>query len=527
MKICQLVLLLGLFANTMAFQFNTVDLRVISSVHKIRKTMLSATKIDDNFQKQQQETKSIIDIESLYELNECESGTEARDLLETILSENSVYDSLDIIPGFSAKGLPDAELALQTKIRNNRNGILDLIELNGNKDADRAALALFGVFIASVGSALVVNENLPGPEIVRFIIVWLLSFAPLGFVGLGLVKADEIQTFLVQLQRQAFPVYRKRMVQHEAGHFLMGHLLGLPVKGYSANAVKNAVEFYPLSDPQVGNSRARQLGFDSYSSSSRMFDQEIIESSSNNAPYYSKEGRGGDILEQRSVFRNAKNYTDNSFLKLPSQNEPKNAWPYRGFDERTLDKLTIISVAGVCAEILAFGNAEGGYADFQQLRQLFNSAQTELDDKDMQNRIRYALGYTMCQLRLHLGVLDSLADEMERSASVADCVISIENCDNISGNDDGMMEEYDRIRREKFRLDNMGLLEKVFLEWGGGKTKNSAGIYDDDDDEVEEGRGGGSIKKKFKITGDDPLYYALGIAFIFLFWASSGGLSLH
>ena len=94
-----------------------------------------------------------------------------------------------------------------------------------------------------------------------------------------------------------------------------------------------------------------------------------------NAPYFSEKGRGSDAIATQSVFRNAKNYTENPFLKLPSQNEPSKAWPYRGFDENTIDKLTVVSVAGVCAEILAYGNAEGGYADISQLRQLFNSAE--------------------------------------------------------------------------------------------------------------------------------------------------------
>eukprot|EP00529_Nitzschia_sp_RCC80_P041063 CAMPEP_0113499178 /NCGR_PEP_ID=MMETSP0014_2-20120614/31600_1 /TAXON_ID=2857 /ORGANISM="Nitzschia sp." /LENGTH=48 /DNA_ID=CAMNT_0000393317 /DNA_START=1 /DNA_END=147 /DNA_ORIENTATION=- /assembly_acc=CAM_ASM_000159 len=46
-----------------------------------------------------------------------------------------------------------------------------------------------------------------------------------------------------------------------------------------------------------------------------------------------------------------------------------------------------------------------------------------------------------------------------------------------------------------------------------------------------EGPGGGfrrkSLKNRLQLSGDDPLYVALGIAFLFLAWASSGGLSLH
>jgi hypothetical protein len=83
-------------------------------------------------------------------------------------------------------------------------------------------------------------------------------------------------------------------------------------------------------------------------------------------PFFSTEGLGGLLLEEQSVFRNTKNYTDNPFLKLASINEPTNSWPFRGFDHRTVDQLAAVSVGGVCAEILAFGNAEGGIADLGQ-----------------------------------------------------------------------------------------------------------------------------------------------------------------
>ncbi len=62
------------------------------------------------------------------------------------------------------------------------------------------------------------------------------------------------------------------MIQHEAAHFLMGHLLGLPIKGYATNAVKSAVEFYPLNDPEIGRDRAQSLGFER---STRAYENEI------------------------------------------------------------------------------------------------------------------------------------------------------------------------------------------------------------------------------------------------------------
>jgi hypothetical protein len=430
-------------------------------------------------------------------------------------SENSLYGSVSIPPGASDRGLSDGDLAIQTKIRNTKYSILELIELNGDKDADRASLAVLSIMVASTASALVANQNLPGPEIFRFVVVWLFSFAPLAFVGYGIATPEKLQTFLIMIQRNIFPTYRKRMSQHEAAHFLMGHLLGLPIKGYATNAVKSAVEFYPLNDPEFGRDRAKSLGFKGRTRPEHSLQDETL---SSNAPYYSKDGRGSDVIAAQSVFRNAKNYTANPFLKLPSQNAPSEAWPYRGFDHATIDQLSVVSVAGVCAEILAFGNAEGGYADISQLKQIFNSAEPALDERAMENRIRFALGYTMSQLRQHLGALDSLAEVMENEGSIADCVFAIETCSNVSGQD-GIMGDNERRRREKFSSEGIGLLERILP---GGK-KNA----DAQEDRLVEGRGGGYIKENFQLTGDDPFYAALAASFVFFVWASSGGLSLH
>lgn len=463
-----------------------------------------------------QDQSSGLDLERLQRLESCESGTLARRILEESLGEEALYGSVLIPSGASDRGLSDGDLAIQTKIRNKKYGIFDLIDLNGDRDADRASAGVLGIFLASSFSAIVANENLPGPEILRFCVVWILSFTPLALVGYGIATPEKLQALLVSLQREIFPTYRKRMIQHEASHFLMAHLLGFPIQGYSVNAVKNAVEFYPLNDPNSGSDRADRLGFDRLSR--RSTDDASPVPIESNAPYFSKEGRGEEILETQSVFRKSKNYTDNPFLKLPSQMEPTNSWPFRGFDHSTIDKLAAVSVAGVCGEILAFGNAEGGVADFSQLRQIFSSADPELHERDMENRIRFALGFTMTQLRLHLGALDSVAEVMDRGGSVAECVAAIESCPNINGRD-SIFGDYDLRRRQNFRSLGVNLLEKILLS-----EKNA----DAEETRFIEGKGGGYKKESnlINITGDDPIYIALGIALVFLAWATSGGISI-
>lgn len=462
-----------------------------------------------------------IDLEILKGLDTCESTTAARRILQQAVAtkESPLYGSVTIPPGASDRSISDGDLAIQTKIRNKKYSIFDLIDLNGDRDADRASAGVLGVFLASSLSAIAANESLPGPEILRFCVVWILSFSPLAMVGYGIATPEKLQQLLVAMQGALFPSYRKRMLQHEAGHFLMAHLLGFPIQGYSVNAVKNAVEFYPLNDPDAGQQRAKQLGFDRRSTSrleQENSDESLVASSS--TPFFSDEGRGGESLQTQSVFRKSSRNSDNFFLKLPSQLQPQNTWPFRGFDHATVDKLSVVSVAGICAEILALGNAEGGIADFSQLRQLLANADPELTERDIENRIRFSLGFTMTQLRLHLGVLDDLADAMDRGSTVAECVAVIEGCKNISGND-GIFNDYDVRRRQKFRSMKANMLEKLMLG-----EKNA----DAEEDRLVLGKGGGykQENKFIQLSGDDPLYVALGISCLFLAWAASGGISL-
>jgi hypothetical protein len=300
-----------------------------------------------------------IDESLIKQLEFCKTGTAARRILEQALfsektnnnsSESSgtnqpLFGSIRIPRGLSDRIISDGDLAIQTRIRNKKYGIFDLICTNGDKDADRAAAAVFTVFLASSLSAIAANENLPGPEIVRFAVVWVLSFAPLALVGFGIGSTERLQALLVSVQRQIFPVYRQRMVQHEAGHFLLAYLLGIPIAGYSTNAVKNSVQFYPLNDKDVGKEKAEMLGFDR--PTSRVDECNLLtkrDAQTNDAPFFSDDGKGSDVIATQSVFRNVKNHTDNPFLKIATDSNPKKSWPFRGFDHETVDKVRDIYV---------------------------------------------------------------------------------------------------------------------------------------------------------------------------------------
>jgi hypothetical protein len=453
----------------------------------------------------------------------CTSFTQARQEIQEWLISNDfvnsgdskrLFNSVTIPFGASSKPISDGDLAIQTRLVNRRYTIMDLIELSGDRDADRASLAVICVTIGSTISALVATQSLPGPEIARFVVVWILSFAPLALVGYGITDVEKVQSLLVTIQRIAFPAYRQRMVQHEAGHFLMGYLLGYPIKGYRANAVKNAVEFFPFADKEKGAERARQLGFDAVAFRSTATSVNGVVEASSSVPFFSKEGRGRSAFE-RSVLQTP----ESSVPQLDTRDDPSAAWPYRGFSDFELDQLAAISVAGVCSEILSFGNAEGGLADLNQLRQIFNAAESPLSERDCENRIRFSLALVLTQLRRYLGVLDSLAAVMERGGSVEECISCIETCVDVSGQD-GIQGDYELRRRQKIRSQTTNVIENVFLS--GGSDIDAA------EDRFVEGKGGGYRKRqRFRLTGDDPLYAAVAVSLCFLLWASTGGMSLH
>ncbi|GAX26502.1 hypothetical protein FisN_23Lh027 [Fistulifera solaris] len=472
-----------------------------------------------------QTTKPSLSSASLQRLNQVTSATHAQQILQqaTQDSPNRLYASIKIPTGASSRGISDGDLAIQTRLVNKQYTIEELCfdAVTGQRDANRASWAVLCIMIASVSSTILVQSITLGPEILRFVVAWCTCFAPLFFAGYGIARTEQLQAVLANVQRQLFPSYRKRLLQHEAGHFLMGYLLGWPIQNYQLeDGLQQAVLFYPLADEFVGVTRAQQLGFDS--NRKRRDETSLEEQKEVSAPFYSSQGRGQRELLEQSVFRKNANYDNRDqkqqdFSRLPKLQDPTTVWPYKGFSDAVLDQITVVSVAGVCAELLLTGSAEGGVADLQQLTVILKESSAEiLTERDVCNKIRYALGFSMSQLRRHLGVLDALAEAMDEGKSIAECVYVMETCSNVSGQT-LTVPDYELQRRQAYREGNW--LERALL----GETKH----LDADEDRFVQGKGGGSRKETFRLTGDDPLYLALALSFCFFIWASNGGLSLH
>eukprot|EP00873_Tetraselmis_striata_P011800 jgi/Tetstr1/432064/TSEL_021535.t1 len=108
-------------------------------------------------------------------------------------------------------------------------GILSPDQLGTPSVRDDAAF-----LIATVGStsvlALIAGVTLPGDW--GFFVPYLLGGISIGVLAIGSTAPGLLQ-FAINQFSQVYPDYRERCVLHEAAHFLVGYLLGVPISGYS------------------------------------------------------------------------------------------------------------------------------------------------------------------------------------------------------------------------------------------------------------------------------------------------------
>jgi hypothetical protein len=200
-----------------------------------------------------------------------------------------------------------------------------------------------------IGGSLALQDA-PLPDALRLPLSAAVACSPFALLGLAVARPETLRMALSSAALLS-SAQRRRLMYHEAGHFLVGHLAGLRVAGYSLRAGGSAVRF-----------------------------------------------------------------TDETNARFTAT------------ADATVDAIACVSMAGLAAEVVACGSAEGGLDDLAQLRTVF----AELAPKQLRStraqdeRIRWATLMALTLLTRHRRELDALTAALERGATVEECVAAIE-----------------------------------------------------------------------------------------------------
>ena len=164
------------------------------------------------------------------------------------------------------------------------------------------------------------------------------------------------------IYRTLFPEFRRKVICHEAGHFLVAYLLGLPVRGCITSAWE--ARKYPGIKGQAGTI---------------FFDPKIDE----------------EVKKQRVT-------------------------------RRSLDRISVVTMAGIAAEALQFGNCEGGSADEQALIRLFSQISPPWNIVRIQGQARWAVVQALGLIKEHKASYDAAVAALEAGKGVGDVVLAIE-----------------------------------------------------------------------------------------------------
>eukprot|EP00960_Hanusia_phi_P078116 768782-Hanusia_phi.AAC.16 len=135
-------------------------------------------------------------------------------------------------------------------------------DLSGNNDLEILNVSFYTTLLSSMLlstlAACFIPEypNLPflQGDLLRYVVTFSLGSLPFAFLGMGLSVPGLLQLALIQIRRTVSAEYRERLLWHEAGHFLVGYCLGLPIAAYSADdPILNAVQFFDSEEEAISH----------------------------------------------------------------------------------------------------------------------------------------------------------------------------------------------------------------------------------------------------------------------------------
>uniref|UniRef100_A0ACD5UEV1 Uncharacterized protein n=1 Tax=Avena sativa TaxID=4498 RepID=A0ACD5UEV1_AVESA len=227
----------------------------------------------------------------------------------------------------------------------------------GIKNAENLAIpsvrndaAFLFTVVGTTGFLAVLAGQLPGDW--GFFVPYLTGSISLIVLAVGSISPGLLQVAIGSFSA-VFPDYQERIARHEAAHFLISYLTGLPILGYSLDIGKEHV-----------------------------------------------------------------NLVDKQLEKLIYSGQ---------LDQKELDRLAVISMAGLAAEGLEYDKVVGQSADLFSLQRFLNRTKPPLSKDQQQNLTRWAVLIAASLLKNNKAAHDALVSAMSQKATVLGCIEAIEN----------------------------------------------------------------------------------------------------
>lgn len=227
----------------------------------------------------------------------------------------------------------------------------------GIKNAENLAIpsvrndaAFLFTVVGTTGFLAVLAGQLPGDW--GFFVPYLTGSISLVVLAIGSISPGLLQVAIGSFS-SVFPDYQERIARHEAAHFLISYLTGLPILGYSLDIGKEHV-----------------------------------------------------------------NLVDKQLEKLIYSGQ---------LDQKELDRLAVISMAGLAAEGLQYDKVVGQSADLFSLQRFLNRTKPPLSKEQQQNLTRWAVLIAASLLKNNKSAHDALVLAMSQKATVLGCIEAIEN----------------------------------------------------------------------------------------------------
>ncbi|WOL15500.1 hypothetical protein Cni_G24281 [Canna indica] len=227
----------------------------------------------------------------------------------------------------------------------------------GIKNAENLAIpsvrndaAFLFTVVGSTSLLAVIAGQLPGDW--GFFVPYLIGSISLIVLAIGSISPGLLQAAIGGFS-SFFPDYQERIARHEAAHFLVAYLIGLPIFGYSLDIGKEHV-----------------------------------------------------------------NLIDERLQKLIYSGQ---------LDNKQLDRLAVVSMAGLAAEGLKYDKVVGQSADLFTLQRFINRSNPQISKEQQQNLTRWAVLFAASLIKNNAVAHEAIMTAMSKKASVLDCIEAIEN----------------------------------------------------------------------------------------------------